>query len=232
MGSNFSFLCIWAFECLPLLNQSAETYPFSSDLESITASLMTLSFPVSLSVSPSSSSACTHLVPAGPLGIRQPRMRQGHLGQGWMAYRPSPPKDGGKHNPTSRSFCLWKHPGKWCITKMFQTETQLYRQSRCTFSRWTQSRLEYSWMASLCDLSMRNVKPSQLPSLSSHAQEVTSSCVCSTCGPWSQQGEQSSPKPSTSILWSITSSLPGTSCRGTPFHFHFPPHQGPCVAAP
>lgn len=106
MGSNFSFLCIWAFECLPLLNQSAETYPFSSDLESITASLMTLSFPVSLSVSPSSSSACTHLVPAGPLGIRQPRMRQGHLGQGWMAYRPSPPKDSGKHNPTSRSFCL------------------------------------------------------------------------------------------------------------------------------
>lgn len=39
---------------------------------------------------------------------------------------------------------------------------------------------------------MRNVKPSQLPSLSSHGQEALSSCVCPKCDPWSQQGEQGS----------------------------------------
>lgn len=92
---------------------------------------------------------------------------------------------------------------------------------------------KYSWMALLCDLSMRNVKPSQLPSLSSHAQKAMSSCVCLKYDSLRAKRESKPPlKPSGSILWLVMPILSRKSCRGIPFHPCFPLQKCPYVAAP
>ena len=64
--------------------QRSESYLFLCYLEAVAPSLMALGFPM-----PSSSSGCTHSVPASQLGIREFRMRQRLQGSVWMSTYPA-----------------------------------------------------------------------------------------------------------------------------------------------
>lgn len=97
MGPNFSFLCIGAFKYLPLLKQSRKRFLFSIYGESVTPSIMALSFLTSLSLSPYSSSVRADLVPIGQLGVMHLRMRQEFLGQDWVP-KGLPSQDHEKHS--------------------------------------------------------------------------------------------------------------------------------------
>ena len=96
----FSYICVWALECLSLLIQTTtKRYPVFSYLESVTPSLMTIGFPSSFSIL--IISVCSLSRSAGHQAAQNeagtPRLRMaGPLG------------DSGKHNLTSLSFCLWK----------------------------------------------------------------------------------------------------------------------------
>lgn len=76
-------LCL-GFRKFTIFRQSTESYLFPCYLEAVAPSLMALGFPM-----PSSSSGCTHSVPASQLGIREFRMRQRLQGPVWMSTYPA-----------------------------------------------------------------------------------------------------------------------------------------------
>lgn len=113
-------LCLgfWKFT---FLRQSTESYLFSCYLEAIAPSLMALGFPM-----PSSSSGCIqdvhqdvlrmysgwHISASKSVGYQRVQNEAETARPRLDVHVPSPPGDGGKQRPTSRSSCLWKYPGK------------------------------------------------------------------------------------------------------------------------